>query len=144
MIRYAVLVVAAGLLSAPKEEPAEQDIKKLEGSWVLASGTDDGKKLSGEALENTRLSIAGNRHTVKVGETTYKGTHKLDATKRPKTIDISDTEGPFKGKTVLGIYELDGDQFRICYAPPGKDRPKDFSAKAGTGHRSHVWKRQKK
>jgi uncharacterized protein (TIGR03067 family) len=36
---------------------------------------------------------------------------------------------------VLGVYELDGDEFRICYAPPGKERPKDFSAKAGTGHR---------
>jgi uncharacterized protein (TIGR03067 family) len=151
MTRYAVaglvLVLAAVLLvtaDAPKEDATRKEMEKLAGTWVLVSGEDDGKKLSAEAIKNARLTFAGDRHTVTVGETTFKGTHKLDPTKRPRTIDITDTEGPFKGKTVLGVYELDGDQFRICYAPPGKDRPRDFSARAGTGHRSHVWKRAKK
>jgi len=97
-----------------------------------------------KTLEGATLTIEGNKHTVKVGKQTYKGTHKLDTTKSPKTIDITDTEGPFKGKTVKGIYELKGDEFRICYSLPGKDRPKSFTAKEGTGYHSHVWKRAKK
>jgi len=140
MTEFVLLYLAAGLLVAAD---APKDLKKVEGTWVLVSGEDDGKKLSGESLKNARLTFEGDKHTVKVGDTTFTGTHKLDSTKKPKTIDISDTDGPFKGKTVLGIYELDGNEFRLCYAPPGKDRPKDFSAKAGTGNRFHVWKREK-
>jgi uncharacterized protein (TIGR03067 family) len=145
MTRCALLVVTISLLAAgSKDDATSKDLKKLEGSWTLASGVDDGKKVSAKRLEGARLTFEGENHTVEMGGKTYKGTHKLDATKKPKTIDITDTDGPFKGKTVLGIYQLKGDQFRICYAPPGKDRPEDFKAKAGSGHRSHVWKREKK
>jgi uncharacterized protein (TIGR03067 family) len=145
MKRYALLVLAAGLLvaAAPKDD-AKNDQKNFQGTWVMASGEDDGKKVSADTLKTGQLMIDGDKHTVKVGDTTYKGTHKLDPTAKPKTIDITDTEGPFKDKTVLGIYELDGDEFKICYAAPGKDRPKDFSAKEGTGYHCHVWKREKK
>jgi uncharacterized protein (TIGR03067 family) len=145
MLRWALLIAAVGLTAAadaPKE--GGSDLKKLEGTWKLVSGVNNGKELGDKTVKGARLVIEGDRHTVKVGRNTYKGTHKLNMSKSPKTIDISDTEGPFKGKTVLGIYELDGDEFKICYAPPGKPRPKDFTAKAGSGHRSHVWKRQKK
>jgi hypothetical protein len=47
-------------------------------------------------------------------------------------------------KTALGIYELSGDTYKLCYAPPGKDRPKEFSAKEGTGYTLSVWQRKKK
>jgi uncharacterized protein (TIGR03067 family) len=144
MTRWTVLVLAAGLLAAPKDDPAEKELKKLDGNWVLVSGEDDGKKVSEKAIQTARLTVKGDQHTVTVGDTTYKGTHKLNPTKRPKTIDITDTEGPFKGKTVLGIYDLGREEFRLCYALPGKERPKEFSAKAGTGHRFHVWKRAQK
>jgi len=139
------LILSITLLAAdaPKDAP-DTDLKKLEGTWVLASGVNDGKKLSGKSLKGARLVFKGDMHTAEVGGETYKGTHKLDSSKKPKTIDITDTEGPFKDKTVLGIYELTTDEFKICYAPPGKARPKNFSAKAGTGYHSHVWKRETK
>jgi uncharacterized protein (TIGR03067 family) len=147
MKRFALLIVAAGLLvvtAHAKDDDNAKELKKLEGTWTLASGEDDGKKLSDDAIKNSKLTIEGEKHTVKVGDNTYKGTHKVDATKKPKTMDITDTDGPFKDKTVLAIYEVDGDTFKICYAAPGKDRPKEFSAKEGTGYHSHVWKREKK
>src|SRR5260370_31254951 len=132
MKRYAFLVLVAGLLIAA--DAPNDDAKKLEGTWVLTAGENDGKKMSDDALKGAKLTIEGDKHTVKVGDATYKGTHKLDPTKKPKTIDITDTDGPFKDKTVLAIYELDGDDFKICYSQPGKDRPKDFHAKEGTGY----------
>jgi uncharacterized protein (TIGR03067 family) len=144
--RCALLVLTASLLlaAAPKEDPAREDLKKLEGNWVLAAGIDEGTKLSAETLKGARLTFKGDHHTVVLGDNTYKGTHKLDATKKPKTIDINDTEGPFKGKTVYGIYEVTADEFRICLAVPGKDRPKNFTSKEGSGHHLHTWKRAKK
>jgi uncharacterized protein (TIGR03067 family) len=147
MKRCALLVVTAVLLVAAeeaKDDASSKDLKKLTGTWTLASGVNDGEKMSEKELEGSKLVIDGDKHDVKVGETTYKGTHKLDASKKPKTIDIMDTEGPFKDKTVLGIYKFDGKQFTICFAASGKDRPKGFSAKAGSGQHLHVWKRMKK
>jgi uncharacterized protein (TIGR03067 family) len=145
MTRFALLLLAiCPIAAAPKADEETSDVKKLQGTWVLASGQDDGEKLSEEVIKNSRLVFDGTKHTVREGDTTYKGSHKLDSATKPKTIDIMDTEGPFKGKTVLGIYELEGDTFKICYALPGKDRPRDFSAGAGTGLRCHTWKRVKK
>ncbi len=135
-----VTVAATGL----RGDSAEQDMKKLQGTWRLVSGVNQGKPLSEKVLKGALLVIKGDGHKVKVGDVTYVGRHKLDPDKKPRTIDITDTEGPFKGKTVHGIYELIGDEFRLCYALPGKARPKTFAAKASSGHRFHVWKREKK
>jgi hypothetical protein len=32
---------------------------------------------------------------------------------------------------MLGIYELKGDTFKVCFDPKGKERPSDFTGKAG-------------
>ena len=34
---------------------------------------------------------------------------------------------------MLGIYEVNAEQIRICYGPPGGDRPQAFSSEKGTG-----------
>ena len=44
---------------------------------------------------------------------------------------------------MLGIYELEGDTFKVCFAAPGKaDRPTEFKSAAGSGHRLLVLKRE--
>jgi uncharacterized protein (TIGR03067 family) len=140
------MVLTVGLLiaaAAPKDDDAKKELKKLEGNWVMVSGEEKGKKLPEDAVKNAKLTIKGDKHTVKVGEESFVGTHKLDPSAKPKAIDATDTEGTFKGKTTLGIYKLEGDKFTVCFAPPDKDRPKEFSTKSGTGQFIHVWKRQK-
>src|SRR5262249_28291224 len=97
-----------------------------------------------DVVKSAKLVIKGDEHDVKVGKDVFKGTHKIDPSKKPKTIDAMDTEGKFKGKTSQGIYELEADTFKVCFAEPGKDRPKEFSTTKGTGHILHVWKREKK
>ncbi len=42
---------------------------------------------------------------------------------------------------MLGIYELEGDRYKVCFAPPGKARPDDFTSKPGTGYILQVWQR---
>src|SRR4029078_12458215 len=105
---------------------------------------DKGQKLPEETVKKATLTIEGDKHTAKGGGVTIVGTHKGDPTKKPAQIDASDTEGPFKGKTRLGIYKLEGDQFTFCFALPGKDRPEQFSTTSGTGHVLVVWKKEKK
>jgi hypothetical protein len=33
--------------------------------------------------------------------------------------------------------------YRVCFAPPGKPRPREFATKPGSSHTLHVWKRVK-
>jgi uncharacterized protein (TIGR03067 family) len=68
---------------------------------------------------------------------------KLDPTKKPKTMDVAFSEGENKGQTVPGIYEIEGESFRVCHARPGDERPGEFSAKAGGGRTLVVYKRER-
>jgi uncharacterized protein (TIGR03067 family) len=62
------------------------------------------------------LVVTKDKITYKFGDKTKELSYKLDATKKPKWIDI--TEGDH---TNLGIYELEGDNLKICFPEGGKD-----------------------
>ena len=40
------------------------------------------------------------------------------------------------------IYKIEKDVWTVCFALPGKERPKAFSTKSGTGEFIHVWKKK--
>ena len=42
-------------------------------------------------------------------------------------------KGQGKGQTVLGIYALEGETLKLCYALPGRERPKTFTTAEGSG-----------
>ena len=66
----------------------------------------------------------------------------LDPTKTPKTIDYKVIDGPTKGTTQHGIYELTGDELKSCFGAPDAERPTDFDSKSGDQRTSTVWKRK--
>jgi len=73
-----------------------------------------------------------------------RGAHWLDTSKSPRQIDIDPKTGPNIGKTNLGIYEVDGDQCRICFAnSPSDERPTGFASREGTRLIVLVLKREK-
>jgi uncharacterized protein (TIGR03067 family) len=119
------------------------DAIKLNGTWVLVRGEQDGQPLSEDAIQGIKMVIAGDKHTLIVRGDKMVSTHHLDPTTKPKSIDAKATQGPYKDKSLLGIYRIEGDEFTVCFAAPGNERPKDFTSKAGTGAFVHVWKRQK-
>ncbi len=61
-----------------------------------------------------------------------KGQSSSNPGKLPKTMDIKGTKGPNKGKTFLTIYELKGDELKVCYDLSGKARPTEFATKPDT------------
>lgn len=133
-----------------KEDPAKDDLKALQGAWVTVRLVIDGRtliELKEVPKEGPLSTITYDGHNWVIKFSTnelMKGTSKLDATKKPKQIDLSNETGPDKGKTLLAIYELDGDEYKVCIAAPGKDRPTEFSSKEGSGQRLIIHKRQKK
>lgn len=114
----------------------------IEGKWKLIGGEQDGQEVSEADCRRSTLEIVGNEHTVKVADDVRKGTHTLDASQSPSAIDVTDTEGPFTGQSLAGIFKVENDIFTVCFAAPGNQRPTEFSTKGGKATILHKWQRQ--
>jgi uncharacterized protein (TIGR03067 family) len=119
-----------------REAAAQQDIERLQGTWEFVSG-----------IRQAQMRIAGDQFTVtfKNGDV-YVGTYTLDATTRPRMMDMTVREGPDKhrGKTSLVIYDLDGDRLIWCPAEPGTgNRLRDFPDDGDKIHLCITFRRDK-
>ena len=154
MFGVAVLAIVA-LFAAVRSQPADgeaneeavaKELQAFKGAWRLSSREVDGKKNGEEEIKDTIMTNDGSgKFTVRRGDKVHaEATVKLDPTTKPKSVDVTFTEGEHKGQTLLGIYEIEGDTFRVCCARPGDARPAEFAAKAGTGRILVVYRREKK
>jgi uncharacterized protein (TIGR03067 family) len=141
-------VVFGTLLPAgdARDEATRKDRKKYEGTWQVVSLEVDGNKAGEEdARKITVINAADGHWTLEAeGKVVARGTSVIDPTRKPKTVDLTVTEGKDKGKTALGIYEFSDDTRTVCLAPAGKRRPTEFAAPSGSGHILAVLKRVKK
>jgi uncharacterized protein (TIGR03067 family) len=134
----------AGLLSAgdSADKAAQEDLKKLEGTWNYVSVDLAGKKLPDDIVSTGTLTIKGNTYTTKLfGQVTDEGTFKVDPTKKPKTWDK--VSNKIKDAKIAGVYQLDGDMLKYCESPAGMERPKDIDSKKGTLDSTATLKRKK-
>jgi|SRR6516164_11852824 uncharacterized protein (TIGR03067 family) len=135
------LVICLGIAANEAKDADKKELELLQGDWQLVSAMRDGKAMPEAMVKATKCTVKGDKFTIfRDGKAVEAGTLKPDTSRKPKQIDIklSDSDA-----IALGIYELDKDDFNICYAPPGKDRPTEFAAKEGAGHSLSVWKRHK-
>jgi uncharacterized protein (TIGR03067 family) len=144
------LLLAAGavlLLAGGPGDEARKELKKFAGTWVLVSGEVDGKPVADEHVKKSKISWVGNKAellTPHQSKELIRGDVRLDPAKKPRQMDWVRSTEPGKGKEMHAIYEwLGDDQYRVCFAPPGKDRPTEFKTRPGSGHTLHVWKRAK-
>ena len=142
------LALAAGLLAAGddpgKNTKARNEMEKLIGTWACVSGSVDGNPLPEATARELKLKLTEKTYTTTRGEDTlFESTYTIDPGTTPRSIDIVGTEGELAGKTAQGIYEVDGDDLKLCYTMPGHDRPKAFESKPGSGAFFVVWKRVK-
>jgi len=115
---------------------------QLQGEWSMVSGSDDGQPLPDEMRRQAkRVCKGGESATTMAGQIYFTAKITIDPSKKLKTIDYQMPEGFTKGKTQLGIYELDSDIFKSCFGAPGDERPTDFTSKPGDGRTLSVWKR---
>jgi uncharacterized protein (TIGR03067 family) len=136
--------IAIALICCAAADEATGDLKKMVGTWEATSYVTDGKKWDEKDLKTVKLIVKGvGENELVQGDKTFHATYKLDETASPKTIDVTRTRGPDKGKVRLGIYELKGDTLRFCVGPVGGERPKKFASEPGSGVWMEVWKRVK-
>lgn len=138
-----VLVLATGAEGA-KEDAAAEDLKRMQGDWVVVSMEADGMKIPDEDAMAYFRSVKGDRYTMsRYRKVAGKGTIKLDATKKPRAIDALPAGASGEAKSLLGIYEFEGNKLKLCFARPGMPRPTEFSAKEDSGHTLTIWQREK-
>ncbi len=148
MRAHAPLLFGLALLfpaDKPGDQAAKKDLEKMQGDWVMQSNERDGNKLPEAQVKFFTRTVKGDAYTVTIeseeGVRDLNGTLQLDPAQDPRAIDAHLTDGPMKGKVMLGIYKFDGDTQTNCFALPGQKRPTKFDSTQGT---LTVWKRVKK
>jgi uncharacterized protein (TIGR03067 family) len=139
--------VIFGLLLG-QDAPRKNDIKNpadaFQGGWSMVLLFVNGEEVPGDQANSGELVVEEDEYRPKLGANVEASTFKVDATKSPKTIDFTYRSGFLKGKTIKGIYKIDGDDMTICRGlSPEKDRPNEFAAPIDSGLLLCVWKRSK-
>ena len=123
-------------VAGPGANAAEKT--KLQGEWVAIAAEDNGKPLSKLEVKSLdcRVMIKGNGFTMLRGappsRSEWTGTFEIDALRGH--IDFVGTNTPVgPAAQFVGIYELDGDDLKLCYSwYRGKlnsaDRPTAFKS----------------
>jgi uncharacterized protein (TIGR03067 family) len=139
-----LLFIGLSAASAKADTNASaKDLEAMQGDWGVVEYVVDGVKSEDDNAQSLFRTIKGDHYTVFLFDKPLgSGTIKLDATGKPKTIDSFPEKMP--GKPLLGIYEIDGNRIKVCYSPPGKDRPTELASKKGSGHTFVIWEREKK
>ena len=130
--------------SAHQDSSPSDDIRKLQGTWNFVSLEVEGAKLPEAMLSGSKIIIKDDNFTSISAGVTYEGKIKVDISKTPKTLDLIFTDGPEKGRTSFGIFDLAGDDLKICLSLAGSTRPTEFASKAGSGFAFEILKRDKK
>jgi uncharacterized protein (TIGR03067 family) len=130
MMQFSMVMVGVALAATLQSQGAKlpAGTAALQGTWMIT--TINGKPMPAEGPEMT-LTFSGEKyHQTVGGKVTERGTIKVDASKKPMTIDLLIAEGDDAGTIQLGIIEVTGDQLRASLdLPNAKQRPADFNAK---------------
>lgn len=133
-----------------KMEPTGQS-PALVGKWIVIGCQLNGVWLPHPIFENFIYSFPDLGHyTLSWADLTFpkyvggfpksdNGTISINTQVIPNTIDLVPAAGPYAGKTMMGIFELDHDVLKANFAFPGNERPKVFSA--GQGQVYEIWQR---
>jgi uncharacterized protein (TIGR03067 family) len=140
---FLVMALAAGVLAVPnkppkKKDPVKDELKKLEGTYTLVAYELRGRKYPDNILRqiNGKLEIKGNAFTLEFRGRSTTRTIKVDAAKKPKAMDMT-LPTAARNRTYPGIYSLEGDTLKICYAPLGGNRPQEFAT--NINNREIMW-----
>jgi len=146
MITCLVALAITTATAVGAEKNAASDDKALNGIWSPTDAVLGGMRLPLPALKKITLQIDGAKYEVRVeGEPEPdQGTSTLNTNVSPKTMTITSTNGPNRGKTFPAIYDLKDDTLRVCYDLSGQKHPTDFKSVKGTQLYLVTYKRKEK
>ena len=143
MNRFALVSVVYLASASAVAHAADPDKDELQGVWIATSMEINGNPAPAKEVEATRFTFKGQKllyRNSKDGGKEDEGTFKVDPKKSPKQLDITS-----KDKTLHGIYEVKGDELKICFENGDKaeNRPKKFATNKEEELVLIVFKREK-
>jgi uncharacterized protein (TIGR03067 family) len=132
------IVISSG--SDDKDDDTKKELKKLQGVWRIVLIESEGFKMD-KLGKDAKLTVMDGKLVFVVGDIPLNADYKLNPSKNPKTIDMVLMDPCNKGKVILGIYDLQGEDLKICFSLPGKERPTDFTAKENSKRKLYILKR---
>ena len=104
------------------EEPVP-DIKQLQGTWEVVEFTANGKVIPEKGRQGMKFEVTDTTMHMSARGREASFQIKLNTSVTPNTIDYTALEGTFKDKTNYGIYELKGDELKLCMHNKDADKP---------------------
>ena len=142
-----LVITGLGLLLAAcnRQQPSapKTDLDRFQGTWYLIAAVKDGNVLPEDKVKQTTIVFKGNTFRfpgLAEYATSKEGTIKLDENKTPKEIDAISPEK----EVMLGVYRMDDNGYKVCFAPAGKPRPTDLRSEPGSGYILQSWGREPK
>lgn len=113
-----------------KQDAMPKELAAIQGAWQVVSM--NGQNPADQGAE-VALVFTGSKYQVVInGAVDESGTFKLDAAKKPMSLDLTILEGNDAGKVQLGIVEITGDVAKGLLGQPGSTaRPADFNSNDG-------------
>jgi uncharacterized protein (TIGR03067 family) len=107
-------------------------ISSLAGAWVPVAANVSGKELVVAELRVKYLVLDGHDYSIidRSNQIVDRGEYLVNASSLPSTLDIVGREGPNAGRSMLAIFELQGDRLTVCYDLNGQERPANMEADA--------------
>jgi uncharacterized protein (TIGR03067 family) len=112
-----------------QDDATAKDQASIQGVWRLVSlEVPEHEVPPREQPRNATMTIKENTmlNNSDGNKTEYE--FKLNASETPKTIDLSRPGENKKGprSVLLGVYSLEGDEFKMCAGKPRNERPKEL------------------
>jgi uncharacterized protein (TIGR03067 family) len=124
------------------QEPGKTDEDKIQGTWSFVSLEKGGIDVNDDFVKEAKVTITPGKIKIMAQGKEMQVDYKLDPSKKPKHMDITANEGG-KEQLLKGIYALDGDDLKVCFAAPGEKRPTEFKTQGGSSEQLVVMKRDK-
>ena len=121
-----------------KGTQTKSDKDAIQGTWIVVAGEAGGAPVPANALPKMSYVFAGDKYTFREGTLKTEASFTLNPAKKTKQIDVKMKDG----FTQLGIYELWGDELKICLNSGNKRRPDSFATTVENINETHFLKRK--
>lgn len=123
------MLCAAFCLCAAGCGATKSDADLVQGTWTVVAGSDNGKSFPAVEEKQGKVVVNGDQFTMYDPDEPQPKTWtlRLDPATSPKQIDFT-----MGDKQAPGIYQLDGDHWKLAMILPGHQRPADFKPAEST------------